>query len=199
MSSLAQFPNNLAAAAVDSTMPQISHHLATSSRVSADALPYIAPTSESAQQPVEGFGTQFFKMLARARAAIIHEAPPSYVRGAWAIINDVPYPPPPPYACSRHPPSYDEAMEIGVVASPMRVEQQMQRRTSVPRVASAPQLSALADQASNLPETEQLPSYEDVEDTRLVSPVVQRWQLGEPAFEKPPMHPKGYTYDAERQ
>ncbi|KAJ2223853.1 hypothetical protein IW143_000822, partial [Coemansia sp. RSA 520] len=71
-------------------------------------------------------------------------------------------------------------------------------QSRVPRVASAPQLSALADAAYDtmLPPVDEcvLPSYADAEDTELVSPVVQGWRLGESAFEKPPMHPKGYTY-----
>ncbi|KAJ2660356.1 hypothetical protein IW148_003831 [Coemansia sp. RSA 1199] len=172
-------------------------------RSSADAIPHLnlVAAPSSSQPLVPSLGARILKTFVRARAAILHESPPVYMRGAWAIINDVPYPPPPPYASSRHPPTYDEAMEIGVVASPMRVEQQMQAqsRHAVPRVASAPQLSALADAAyedTMLPAVDQcvLPRYADVEDTVLVSPVVQGWRLGESAFEKPPMHPKGYTY-----
>ncbi|KAJ2500597.1 hypothetical protein GGH96_002640 [Coemansia sp. RSA 1972] len=176
-------------------MPQLSTQ---SLQSSADAIPHSNPVaSTSSQLGAPSLGARILKTFVRARAAILHESPPVYMRGAWAIINDVPYPPPPPYASSRHPPTYDEAMEIGVVASPMRIEQQMQAQSRVPRVASAPQLSALADAANDtvLPAMEcVLPSYADVEDTELVSPVVRGWRLGESAFEKPPMHPKGYTY-----
>ncbi|KAJ2781152.1 hypothetical protein GGI15_003294 [Coemansia interrupta] len=118
-----------------------------------------------------GFGALFFQSLARAKAAVTKATPPpKYSRGAWSIINDVPYPPPPPYAgYTRHPPSYEEALEIGVVASPLRVEQRMRNRqalsraarsihldsgsepedtTHLPRVASAPQLTMLASEAA---------------------------------------------------
>ncbi|KAJ2146677.1 hypothetical protein IW136_000467 [Coemansia sp. RSA 678] len=177
------------------TMPQLS----TQSLRPSTAIPHLTPVALPASQPwTPSLGARILKTFVRARDAILHESPPVYMRGAWAIINDVPYPPPPPYASSRHPPTYDEAMEIGVVASPMRVEQQMQAQSRVPRVASAPQLSALADAAYDtmLPPVDEcvLPSYAGAEDTELVSPVVQGWRLGESAFEKPPMHPKGYTY-----
>ncbi|KAJ1724850.1 hypothetical protein LPJ53_000918 [Coemansia erecta] len=118
-----------------------------------------------------GFGALFFQSLARAKAAVAKATPPpKYSRGAWSIINDVPYPPPPPYAgYTRHPPSYEEALEIGVVASPLRVEQRMRSRQVItraapsihldsesepediahlPRVASAPQLTMLASEAA---------------------------------------------------
>ncbi|KAJ2341194.1 hypothetical protein IWW50_005115 [Coemansia erecta] len=194
-------------------MPHLSQHIASSTRASTDAIALSAdyvlvPNTQSpvsgAQPP--GFGALILKTFARARAAILNEAPPSYARGAWAIINDVPYPPPPPYASSRHPPTYDESMEIGVVASPLRVEQQMQfqsHRQCIPRVASAPQLGALVEQQDAedmlLPGIGdcELPRYEDVEDTVALSPVVQGWRLGESAFEKPPMHPKGYVHPSQ--
>ncbi|KAJ2798742.1 hypothetical protein H4R20_004712 [Coemansia guatemalensis] len=173
------------------------------------------------------FGGRIWESLSRV---IAYEAPPVYTRGAWAIINDVPYPAPPPYAgSSRHPPTYEEALEIGVVASPLRIEQRMRRQSRassmafadgrasacLPRVESAPQLTTLPESASrisggssntlvqNEPEDaflpgvldeEILPKYDDVDDTIPLSPVVRRWHLGEPAFEKPAMHPKGYKY-----
>ncbi|PIA19258.1 hypothetical protein COEREDRAFT_79213 [Coemansia reversa NRRL 1564] len=176
-----------------------------------------------------GFGGRIWESFSRA---IAFEAPPAYTRGAWAIINDVPYPAPPPYAgSSRHPPTYEEALEIGVVASPLRVEQRMrcQGRISsmafaassaiacLPRVESAPQLTALPETANRSSEgssntnvqneledtflpgvldEEFLPKYDDVDDTIALSPIVRRWHLGEPAFEKPAMHPKGYKYSS---
>ncbi|KAJ2877446.1 hypothetical protein H4R27_006207, partial [Coemansia aciculifera] len=80
-------------------------------------------------RPSITIGTRILASLARARAAIIHKSPPVYSCGAWAIINDVPFPPPPPYAgSSRHPPTYAEALEIGVVASPLRAEQRIRCR-----------------------------------------------------------------------
>ncbi|KAJ2776118.1 hypothetical protein H4R18_005836 [Coemansia javaensis] len=153
--------------------------------------------------------------------AVVREDPPLYSRGAWSIISDVPYPAPPPYAGSRcHPPSYEEALEIGVVASPLRAQQLRTRRTTMAqqqqmgRTASAPQLGALPESAGRLraaslgssspacsspllpvvPEDDDdtLPEYE------IHSPpssgVVGQWRLGEPAFEKPPMDSKGYRY-----
>ncbi|KAJ1647193.1 hypothetical protein J3B02_006226, partial [Coemansia erecta] len=135
----------------------------TSTRSSAN---WAFSSSSSSSSSSDGFGSLLYKSLTRAMAAMSRPAPPKYTRGAWSIINDVPYPPPPPYAgYSRHPPSYEEALEIGVVASPLRVEQQMRHRdhisrpapsinlvsgsncegvTLLPRVASAPQLTLLA-------------------------------------------------------
>ncbi|KAJ2455445.1 hypothetical protein EV183_000777 [Coemansia sp. RSA 2336] len=156
--------------------PSISPHLLAGAQFGAD------PIQLPANQPSETsprFSDLVFKTFARARAAILNP-PPAYARGAWAIINDVPYPPPPPYTGSRHPPTYDEAMEIGVIASPLRVEQQMQCRSrqsrGLPRVASAPQLTLLDEQMAGLP------TYEDIEDTRLLSPVVQKWKLDDVCF-----------------
>ncbi|KAJ2899152.1 hypothetical protein IWW38_001093 [Coemansia aciculifera] len=163
-------------------------------------------------------GALILKSIARARAAIIHESPPVYSRGAWAIISDIPYPPPPPYAgSSRHPPTYAEALEIGVVASPLRAEQRM---LCIYRQNTSPSMSAthsvhssngtVAEQASGdeeallsgcdyrmtsleeLPDGdedgESLPDYADI-----ISPVVRRWRLGQAAFEKPPLHPRGFV------
>ncbi|KAJ2395001.1 hypothetical protein GGI05_001787, partial [Coemansia sp. RSA 2603] len=89
--------------------------------------------------------------------------------------------------------------------------------THLPRVASAPQLTMLASEAAanlafvlSFPSDEEtddllpglteienavnLPSYADVDETLPLSPVVSRWRLGEPAFEKPARSPKGYVY-----
>ncbi|KAJ2227562.1 hypothetical protein H4R99_007792 [Coemansia sp. RSA 1722] len=199
-------------------------------------------SSSSSTHSSAGFGSLLYKSLTRAMAAMSRPAPPKYTRGAWSIINDVPYPPPPPYAgYSSHPPSYEEALEIGVVASPLRVEQQMRHRdhisrpapsinlvadsdsedvTVLPRVASAPQLTLLAasfppedahmqiedfipastvdeeyDMFAEPAETHHiLPRYIEIDSTVPLSPVVSRWRLGEAAFEKPALHPKGYTY-----
>ncbi|KAJ2084334.1 hypothetical protein H4R24_000127 [Coemansia sp. RSA 988] len=184
------------------------------------------PSSASCRHG-NSFGGRIWESLSRA---IAYEAPPVYTRGAWAIINDVPYPAPPPYAgSSRHPPTYDEALEIGVVASPLRIEQRMRRQSRIsnmalvnsrvsaclPRVESAPQLRTLPESTSRISgassatiaqdesddmllpgvlDEEILPEYGDVDDTIPLSPVVRRWHLGEPAFEKPAMHPKGYKY-----
>ncbi|KAI9503963.1 hypothetical protein BX070DRAFT_223186, partial [Coemansia spiralis] len=169
-------------------------------------------------QHTASLGTRILMSLARAKAAIVREPPPGYARGAWAIINDVPYPPPPPYAGSNHhPPSYEDAIEIGVVASPLRVEQLMRRRYAsntqeqeLPRIASAPHLARVSSRSpygehynrhsigvllSTLPASfEDLPKYTNVDNTLPLSPVVRRWKLGEPAFEKPPLHPKGHKY-----
>ncbi|KAJ2725192.1 hypothetical protein GGI07_001454 [Coemansia sp. Benny D115] len=196
--------------------------------------------------PSVGFGTMLMQSLTRAKATITMQTlPPDYSRGAWGIISDVPFPAPPPYAgYSRHPPSYEEALEIGLIASPLRVEQQQNRRnhfirrspisctaapsinldsddeddmgSSLPRVSSAPQLSALLESSETyhgrmtiggilfgedvefadepLPEAPALPSYYDEEDSVCLCPVVSGWKLGEPAFEKPPRHPRGYVY-----
>ncbi|KAJ2162582.1 hypothetical protein GGF46_000585 [Coemansia sp. RSA 552] len=188
----------------------------TSAEVVVFSTPATVPQIPTAQPPApanSGFGARIMKSLARARAAVTQGPPPTYARGAWAIINDVPYPPPPPYASSRHPPTYDEALEIGVVASPLRVEQHMRqcqrRRQQLPRVSSAPQLTALQLQTPEpedtlLPDVPEevmaLPSYDDVDETVLLSPVVKKWQLGQPAFEKPALHPKGYAYvDADNE
>ncbi|KAJ2663424.1 hypothetical protein IWW48_001307 [Coemansia sp. RSA 1200] len=171
-------------------------------------------------RPTIGLGARIWMSLARAKAVIIKDSPPNYTRGAWAIISDVPYPPPPPYAgSSRHPPTYEDAMEIGVVASPLRVEQLMHSRSQVrssevllPRTASAPQLAALSVEStapasrdieylfpripagSDAAADNSLPNYLDVDSTIPLSPIVRRWRLGEPAFEKPSLHPKGYQY-----
>ncbi|KAJ2437691.1 hypothetical protein GGF42_008540 [Coemansia sp. RSA 2424] len=173
-------------------------------------------------RPSITIGALILKSLARARAAITHESPPAYSRGAWALISDVPYPPPPPYAgSSRHPPTYAEALEIGVVASPLRAEQRMRCRC---HTSESPSMSAecnvrssdmVAEQASSsetltssrdcrmtpletLPgddddDEELLPDYMDVEDVAPISIVVRQWKLGQPAFEKPPLHPRGFT------
>ncbi|KAJ2523725.1 hypothetical protein GGI11_001309 [Coemansia sp. RSA 2049] len=175
---------------------------------------------DGSNRPTVGLGARIWMSLARAKAVIIKDLPPNYTRGAWAIINDVPYPPPPPYAgSSRHPPTYDDAMEIGVVASPLRVEQLMHSRSQVrssevllPRTASAPQLAALSAEStapasreieylfprlpagSDAAADSSLPNYVDVDSTIPLSSVVRRWKLGEPAFEKPSRHPKGYQH-----
>ncbi|KAJ1784528.1 hypothetical protein LPJ59_006335, partial [Coemansia sp. RSA 2399] len=182
--------------------------------------------SSSSSRPNAGLGARILMSLARAKAVIIKESPPHYTRGAWAIINDVPYPPPPPYAgSSRHPPSYEDAMEIGVVASPLRVEQLLRscpREPLIPRVASAPQLASWPSGSSTpsansghaitrhtddesellLPiisdTVDSLPKYGDIDATLVLSPVVRRWNLGQQAFEKPPRHPKGYQYPPAR-
>ncbi|KAJ1773617.1 hypothetical protein IW138_001129 [Coemansia sp. RSA 986] len=171
-----------------------------------------------------GLGARILMSFARAKAAIIKESPPHYTRGAWAIINDVPYPPPPPYAgSSRHPPTYEDAMEIGVVASPLRVEQLMHCCSTeplLPRIASAPQLLSIpsepntsasgranprqiTEEGNHIPASsatvDSLPRYGDVDATTLLSPIVRRWKLGQPAFEKPPLHPKGYQYPVARR
>ncbi|KAJ2029022.1 hypothetical protein H4S03_007593 [Coemansia sp. S3946] len=175
-------------------------------------------------RPSVTIGTRILKSLARARAAIIHNSPPVYSRGAWAIINDVPFPPPPPYAGStRHPPTYAEALEIGVVASPLRAEQRIhcrcQPNMSLPASATCSVRSSdmSVDQTSGegieattssrsdyttRPATlsgdgysdyELLPTYADIEDLTPVSLVVRQWRLGQAAFEKPPLHPRGFT------
>ncbi|KAJ2767220.1 hypothetical protein IWQ56_003417, partial [Coemansia nantahalensis] len=142
-----------------------------------------------------GAGTGFFEAIARA---IIREDPPLYSRGAWATISDVPFPGPPPYAGSRYrPPTYEEAMEIGVVASPMRVAQRMRRQSrqaasaAIGRAASAPELAAMSATSSGAggpqePSEEMLPPYGVEADTVPASHVVRGWRLGEPALEKPP-------------
>lgn len=175
-------------------------------------------------RPSVTIGTRILKSLARARAAIIHKSPPVYSRGAWAIINDVPFPPPPPYAgSSRHPPTYAEALEIGVVASPLRAEQRIRCRChpnmSLPVSAACSVRSSdiAVDQTSGedmedtarssnycttppatLPgdgydEDELLPKYADIGDLTPVSLVVRQWRLGQAAFEKPPLHPRGFN------
>ncbi|KAJ2088137.1 hypothetical protein GGI09_006437 [Coemansia sp. S100] len=175
-------------------------------------------------RPSVTIGTRILKSLARARAAIIHKSPPVYSRGAWAIINDVPFPPPPPYAGStRHPPTYAEALEIGVVASPLRAEQRIhcrcQPNMSLPASATCSVRSSdmSVDQTSGegieatassrndyttcpatfsgdgYSEDELLPKYADIEDLTPVSLVVRQWRLGQAAFEKPPLHPRGFT------
>ncbi|KAJ2827041.1 hypothetical protein FBU31_003280 [Coemansia sp. 'formosensis'] len=173
-------------------------------------------------RPSVTIGTRILQSLARAKAAIIHQQPPVYSRGAWAIINDVPYPPPPPYAgSSRHPPTYEEALEIGVVASPLRAEQRMHSHpsTSIPAstACSVRSLDTTVDRTSDesmedtasgrnyctthtatLPgddydEDELLPTYADIGDVAPVSLVVRQWRLGQAAFEKPPLHPRGFT------
>ncbi|KAJ2488058.1 hypothetical protein EV174_000164 [Coemansia sp. RSA 2320] len=199
-----------------------------------DASQTVAPCGPSHQdtlniwgdRPSITIGARILKSLARARAAIIHESPPIYSRGAWAIINDVPYPPPPPYAgSSRHPPTYSEALEIGVVASPLRVEQRMRSRHCL---GDSPSQSATASSEVDDPATltecsaplpdehaepacanggglnasfgyysELLPEYTSIDDTASLSPVVRQWRLGQPAFEKPPRHPRGFiNYDS---
>ncbi|KAI8322532.1 hypothetical protein GQ54DRAFT_297333 [Martensiomyces pterosporus] len=93
--------------------------------------PAVAPWPQGTNRPSSGrsLRARLRKSLARAKELLMPASPPSYNRGAWGIINDVPYPPPPPYAGNnRHPPTYDEAMEIGVVASPLRIEQRMRNR-----------------------------------------------------------------------
>ncbi|KAJ2877729.1 hypothetical protein H4R27_006097 [Coemansia aciculifera] len=179
-------------------------------------------------RPSVTIGTRILASLARARAAIIHKSPPVYSRGAWAIINDVPFPPPPPYAgSSRHPPTYAEALEIGVVASPLRAEQRIRCRchpnTSLPAstacsvrssymtvdrmsgegmeataTATASNRNCCMIPSATLPddgyiEDELLPKYADIGDLTPVSLVVRQWRLGQAAFEKPPLHPRGFT------
>ncbi|KAJ2412964.1 hypothetical protein H4218_001518 [Coemansia sp. IMI 209128] len=170
-------------------------------------------------RPSTTIGTRILKSLARARAAIIHNSPPAYSRGAWAIINDVPFPPPPPYAgSSRHPPTYAEALEIGVVASPLRAEERLHcgchpnmsppvssgcreatNRTSGESVeATASSHNCCTTHLVTLPgdgygKDELLPKYADIEDVPPVSLVVRQWRLGQAAFEKPPRHPRGFT------
>ncbi|KAJ2735715.1 hypothetical protein IW152_001353 [Coemansia sp. BCRC 34962] len=170
-------------------------------------------------RPSTTIGTRILKSLARAKAAIIHDSPPAYSRGAWAIINDVPFPPPPPYAgSSRHPPTYNEALEIGVVASPLRAEQRMRCRcqqhmslhvstvcsvainrtsdedmeatTSGHNFCTAHLVTLPGDERAK---DELLPKYADIEDVAPVSLVVRQWRLGQAAFEKPPLHPRGFT------
>ncbi|KAJ2055367.1 hypothetical protein GGI17_006668 [Coemansia sp. S146] len=175
-------------------------------------------------RPSATIGTRILASLARARAAIIHKSPPVYSRGAWAIINDVPFPPPPPYAgSSRHPPTYAEALEIGVVASPLRAEQRIRCRCHpdmslpVPATCGVRSSYMAVDRTSGdgmeatascrnycmtppaaLPgdsciEDEWLPKYADIRDLTPVSLVVRQWRLGQAAFEKPPLHPRGFT------
>ncbi|KAJ1799285.1 hypothetical protein LPJ75_006689 [Coemansia sp. RSA 2598] len=89
----------------------------------------------------------------------------------------------------------------------------------LPRVASAPQLTLLAGSLASeaalvqvnaaavdavgdvdglFPEPvatlDVLPSYVEIDSTSPLSPVVSRWRLGEAAFEKPALHPRGYAY-----
>ncbi|KAJ1929048.1 hypothetical protein EC988_010133, partial [Linderina pennispora] len=154
------------------------------------------------------------KSISRARDALMLRQPPGYCRGAWSIINDIPYPPPPPYAGNSRPPSYDDAMEIGVVASPMRVAEQ-RSHGGVRRTTSTPGLSSLAQgeqgllidsagendflPAGPLPGEELLPEYPGTGEHVYSSEVVSQWQLGERAIEKPPIHPRGYRYPAARR
>ncbi|KAJ1933614.1 hypothetical protein FBU59_005970 [Linderina macrospora] len=91
-------------------------------------------------------------------------------------------------------------MEIGVVASPMRVEAQ-RTNSSIRRAASSPGLASVghvigtADEDGLLPDTmvldEVLPEYPGTGETVYSSEVVGQWRLGERAIEKPPIHPRG--------
>ncbi|OMJ27133.1 hypothetical protein AYI69_g3440 [Smittium culicis] len=49
--------------------------------------------------------------------------PPFYNYSGCSYLRNITYPPPPPYWSSNDPPPYDIAIQIGVIASPLRLEQ----------------------------------------------------------------------------
>ncbi|PVU97412.1 hypothetical protein BB559_002042 [Furculomyces boomerangus] len=64
--------------------------------------------------------TKLSRFLSKLKDIIL--LPPDYSKGNWSYIKDFRYPPPPMYWSYTSPPPYEVALEMGVIASPKRIE-----------------------------------------------------------------------------